>query len=491
MKNGKRIFIVTLSVAMAALSGMPSASATPELPVAKFPEANVASGDSFTVQLKPDGTVWTWGCNKYGQLGDGTIQDRTYTAMVNGLKDVVSVAAGMSHTVALKSDGTVWTWGYNKNGQLGDGSVNDKYVPVQVSGLTGVVSVAAGHNHTLAVKSDGTVWAWGYNKYGQLGDGTTKDRSTPAQVKNLSGVVSIAAYDDTLALISDGTVWAWGYNRFGQLGDGTTKDKPVPAQIPGLNNVKCIAAGNDTVIVKSDGTVWDWGCNKYGQLGDGSAKDKSVPTLVSGITGVVSNAAGNHTIAVQSDGTVLAWGNNDYGQLGNGAKTNQSLPINITDTAEPVNPGGSGKTNPNNSNKNTLAQVTALACGEKTDASVSLTWDPVSWASGYVVNCSGVSYSSQTNAFKITGLIPNTAYTIQVRAVNGAVQGPLSLALSVTTNPVKPDVQPPPASRCVEYKYDANGRLVEAVYSDGSKLTYTYDAAGNITGKKIEKLGGK
>lgn len=153
----------------------------------------IAAGYAHTAALKSDGTVWTWGNNRYGQLGDGTTIDRTTPIQVKGLTDVIAIAADSpsksvftGHTVALKSDGTVWTWGWNAGGQLGDGTTIGRTTPVQVKNLTDVVAIAAGQGHTVALKRDGTVWAWGYNGYGQLGDGTTTTRTTPVQVQNLN-----------------------------------------------------------------------------------------------------------------------------------------------------------------------------------------------------------------------------------------------------------------------------------------------------------------
>jgi len=146
------------------------------------------------------------------------------------------IAAGGHHTVSLKSDGTVWAWGYNGYGQLGDGTYTDSSPPVQVYGLSGVTAIAAGYYHTVSLKSDGTVWAWGSNDGGQLGDGTTTQRATPVQVIGMSGITTIAAgYWHTVSLKSDGTVWAWGSNGDGELGDGTTTDRYTPVQVRGLN----------------------------------------------------------------------------------------------------------------------------------------------------------------------------------------------------------------------------------------------------------------
>ncbi len=141
------------------------------------------------------------------------------------------IACGAYHTIALKSDGTVWSWGYNYYGQLGDGTTTNSYTPVQVSSLSGVTAIAGGYYHTIALKSDGTVWTWGNNDIGQLGDGTTNNRLTPVQVSGLSGVTAIAGgYSHTIALKSGGTVWAWGYNKDGQLGNVTIKNWSTPVQ---------------------------------------------------------------------------------------------------------------------------------------------------------------------------------------------------------------------------------------------------------------------
>ncbi|MGC9030112.1 MAG: RCC1 domain-containing protein [Desulfomonilaceae bacterium] len=159
-----------------------------------YPGSTILGGHALA--LKSDGTVWAWGYNGAGQLGDGTTTYRATPVQVSGLNDVIAIAAGggiadgltfPGHSLALKSDGTVWAWGYNGYGQLGDGTTTNRLTPVQVSGLTNVVAIAAGGLHSLAKKSDGTVWAWGYNGYGQLGDGTTTNRLTPVQVSGITG----------------------------------------------------------------------------------------------------------------------------------------------------------------------------------------------------------------------------------------------------------------------------------------------------------------
>ena len=191
---------------------------------------SISAGYAHTVALKQDGTVWAWGGNDYGQLGDGTQTDSLTPVQVRGLYNVTAIAAGGYHTVALKQDGTVWAWGDNTYGELGDGTQTDRLTPVQVSGLsTNVTAIAAGYLHTVAQKLDGTAWTWGSNYNGQLGDGKQTDRYTPVQVSGLSNVIAIAAGSaHATALKQDGTVWGWGWDFAGQLGDGTTTDSPTP-----------------------------------------------------------------------------------------------------------------------------------------------------------------------------------------------------------------------------------------------------------------------
>jgi len=207
---------------------------------------DVAAGNVHSLALRSDGTVWAWGSHAFGKLGIGVTFIPSYIPVqVSGLTGVIAVAAGKDNSLAVKSDGTVWAWGDNSVGQLGDTTTTNRSAPVQVSGLTGVIAVAGGGTHSLAVKSDGTVWAWGYNNYGQLGDTTTTNRNTPVQVSGLTGVIAVAGGEShSLAVKSDGTVWTWGYNYYGQLGDNTTTQRVNPVQVSGLTGVTAIAGRN-------------------------------------------------------------------------------------------------------------------------------------------------------------------------------------------------------------------------------------------------------
>jgi alpha-tubulin suppressor-like RCC1 family protein len=285
-----------------------------------------AVGTSHTIVLLKDGTVQALGENGEGQLGNGRFgRQGLEPVKVANLSGVIAVAVGGATSVALKQDGTVWTWGFNGSGQLGNGSTKNSSEPVCVEGLKGITAIATGSSHVMALDQNGVVWAWGNNRLGQLGSNDANNMTSPVRVKQLDGVVSIASGEyHSMALKKDGTVWAWGYNGYGQLGNGSTSAKGTgkPTQVTALNDVKAISAGiNHSVALKRDNSLWAWGNNYYGQAGNG-ATDHAIsrPARVNGITGEVIDitAKANHTLALMRDNTVWAWGDNGTGQWGNG-----------------------------------------------------------------------------------------------------------------------------------------------------------------------------
>ena len=303
----------------------------------------VTGGVNHTLSLKTDGTVWAWGANTEGQLGDGTTVDRAAPVQVERLSNVVSIGAGNSFSAALRNDGTVWVWGDNRNGTLVDGTTTDRYTPIAVAGLTDVTSIAVAVNNVLVLKADGTVWGWGWNFNGQLGDGTTTQPSVPVQAQGLTDVIAIATANaetfgmdaHSLALKSDGTVWSWGDNSNGQLGDGTTTQKLTPVQVTGLTDAIGIAAAGarfagHSLALTVDGSVWAWGDNNLGQLGDGTTTDRLTPVQVQGLADVIIvSASVARSMALRSDGTVWAWGQNNVGQLGDGTTIGRVTPVQV------------------------------------------------------------------------------------------------------------------------------------------------------------------
>ncbi|SNQ50495.1 RCC1 domain-containing protein, alpha-tubulin suppressor [Frankia canadensis] len=238
----------------------------------------LAGGSVNGYALRQNGTVWAWGYNTYGQLGNGTTTTSSRVPVqVGGLDRIIAIASGGQTGYALRGDGTVWAWGYNDEGQLGDGTTTDSSVPVQVAGLSGIRAIAGGQENGYALGWDGMVRAWGENDHGQLGNDTTTASSTPVVVPGLTQVTAIAASSEGntgYALRRDATLWAWGLGNTGQLGNGDDESSLVPVQVnggTGLVGVTAISAGSFSgYALRWDGTAWAWGSNYYGQLGNGT-----------------------------------------------------------------------------------------------------------------------------------------------------------------------------------------------------------------------------
>lgn len=207
----------------------------------------IAAGGYHTVALRSGGTVWVWGWNKNGQLGAEEAEMQVHKPLkVNEISDGAAVAAGLYHTLVAKTDGTVWAWGYNKYGQVGDGTAVDRPVPALVNGISDVSAVAAGMEFSLALKKDGAVWAWGRNEHGQVGSRTDFKFTEPIKVK-IENVIEISAGAyHAAALRTDGAVWVWGF----RLIRDVDKDA-VPSQMSGLTDIVSVSAGKRfTVAVK-------------------------------------------------------------------------------------------------------------------------------------------------------------------------------------------------------------------------------------------------
>ncbi|MFH1156709.1 MAG: hypothetical protein V1793_23140 [Pseudomonadota bacterium] len=292
--------------------------------------ASIGCGAYASFAVRQDGTLYAWGHNTYGELGDGSTTNHLEPTLVPGISACKAVSPGEAHTMALMADGTIKAWGYNNLGQLGNGTTTQSLSPVTVPGLTGVEKICAGMNSSFAVKSDGTLWAWGYNNEMQLGDGTNTNRLSPFQVPGITGVTAISHnYRHTLALKSDGTVWGWGDNSDGQLGDGTLVSSGSPKQVPGISGASAIAAGKNCSAALVGGRVWTWGDNSNGQLGNNSTIDSPVPIMVTAMdhVAILSNEY-NSVKVMKDDGSVWGWGYNVGGILGNNASSSvTSLPV--------------------------------------------------------------------------------------------------------------------------------------------------------------------
>jgi alpha-tubulin suppressor-like RCC1 family protein len=265
-------------------------------PVTTNPSGTVyyqaSAGFYHSAVIKTDGTLWMWGYNADGELGTNDVTNRSSMIQTvsagNAWKEV---ACGLYHTLALKLDGSLWTWGFNDQGQLGDNTVTKRSSPVQtVSNVLTWVDAGSGAFHSSSLKSDGSIWLWGDNTYGQLGDNTATKRSSPVQTVSAGTIWKQVAcgYYHTAAVKLDGTLWTWGRNNSGQLGDNSSTNKSSPVQTTSAgSNWKNVACGAyHTLGIKTDGSLWMWGQNDFGQIGDNSVTPKSSPvqTVAAGTT---------------------------------------------------------------------------------------------------------------------------------------------------------------------------------------------------------------
>ena len=298
--------------------------------------SSIATGVMHALAISVDGSLWAWGSNLQGEVGDGTTVSSASPLRI--MENVNFIAAGGSHSMAIKADGSLWAWGSNRSGQLGDGTTTNRHSPVRI--LENVVYVAAGSSHSFAICSDGSLWAWGGNYFGGLGDGTTINRHSPVRI--MENVVSVAAGEGhSFAIRSDGSLWTWGtkWNRqlslerfiagpnFLDIVRASSLTLYTPIHL--MDNVVSASAGRyHSMAIKNDGSLWVWGENPYGQLGFGTLDNASLPARI--MENVVSINAGIYSsFAICSDGSLWAWGQNIYGQLGDGTSTDRLSPIHI------------------------------------------------------------------------------------------------------------------------------------------------------------------
>ena len=313
----------------------------------------LAGGGYSAYAVGTDGSVWAWGDDIEGQLGDGTdFAISLVPVRVLHLTGVVAVVASANSAYALQGNGSVWAWGDDAIGELGTGKETyTSELPVRVRDVGHITLLAAGDLSAYALRQDGTVWAWGDNAFGQLGTGAgTLEPDVPAEVSGLSGVEGLAAGENTAyALRRDGTVWAWGDNTLGELAYRPgPKGNTAPVKVAQLTQVSAIAASTYTVFaLKADGTVASWGDGSFGQLGNGGCKPagsacplSSAPTRVSKLDHVIAISAGGYAAyALESDGSVWAWGYGGYGQLGDGTYWSSDVPQSVQFPISPRAPG--------------------------------------------------------------------------------------------------------------------------------------------------------
>ena len=305
----------------------------------------LGAGPRHSLAVLTNGTLWTWGLNNFGQLGNNVnnssatnFSSTPQLVGTNGAANTNAVWANVAaggrgadvstnqfggFSLGIQTNGTLWAWGANHVGQLGLGSTNAHFVPTRVGVDSNWFQVEGGATHTLALRRDGSLWAWGANNVGQLGIGSTNSFSLPIRVGTDSAWVEIRAGGFfSLARRADGTIWAWGANTNGQLGIGVSTNRSSPTMIGTDSDWAGISAGvSHSLAVKTNGTLWAWGLNNFGQLGSGSGTlfQTNRPMQIGPDTDWSLPEAGSfHSFGIKAGGGLFAWGANEFGQLGNG-----------------------------------------------------------------------------------------------------------------------------------------------------------------------------
>jgi alpha-tubulin suppressor-like RCC1 family protein len=316
--------------------------------------AQVGSSNAAYYALLTNGTLYAWGYNSRGELGDGNTLNSFTPVQVHFPGDVriASIptdADPFDTAYAIDTNGNVWGWGANAGGELCMNNAQTYLTPVQISSLSDVTAVAGAAQHAT-YDAGGTLYSCGVNAAGQLGDGSRKPSHVPVPVQGLGGAqvsAVVAGYNDVGVLLSNGQYYDWGWNSRGQLGDGTEggySEVPVHVTLPGFVT-QAVEGGNgpsdgQTLVMLSDGSLYAWGVNSNGQLGTGNVTTKLSPVQIfppSGVTYQVLAAGGATSYAVSTAGDVYGWGSNSAGQLGIGAKGGDSTtPVKILSNAAPL-----------------------------------------------------------------------------------------------------------------------------------------------------------
>ena len=318
-------------------STITSAVSPTSIPTNRLDKWDSVSSGACHVLARNSGVLWAWGSNGYGRLGDNTSSNKSSpVSVVGGFTDWSTFTAGSSHSTAIRTNGTLWAWGRNNSGQLGDLTITSMSSPVSVvGGFTDWYQVSAGSYTTTALRSNGTVWAWGQNNSGQIGDGTVVAKSSPVSVvggfTDWCQVSSSGSH--TIALRTNGTAWAWGCNGQGRLGDNTILNKSSPVSVVGGFTDWCQASAGaqHSAAIRTNGTLWVWGYSAQGRLGDNTTVDKSSPvSVVGGFTDWCQVSMNRFsTVALRTNGTAWAWGSNSGGRLGDGTTTSRSSPVSV------------------------------------------------------------------------------------------------------------------------------------------------------------------
>jgi alpha-tubulin suppressor-like RCC1 family protein len=312
--------------------GTKANNSTPNVDVALVSSAvDIEAGSHHACAKTNSGSVYCWGYNAFGQIGDQTNVDRSTPYLLPNLSNVLDIGLGSDHSCAVLNTGSAYCWGLNTNGQLGDGTIANRNQPVLVNGYTASSQIDGGADFTCGLLNNAAMMCWGGNNFGQLGSSTFNDSNVPVAVSSLSSVTDFSVGLSQVCAKAAGTTYCWGNNEWGQFGNGSINGAITPTAIPDLSLATNLTIGNTYACALFSGSAKCWGGNLRGQLGVGAADIRLTPVVVQGVTGVnitgAKIASGyGHTCSISGTG-VVCWGNNKFGQLGNNSTVSSLAPV--------------------------------------------------------------------------------------------------------------------------------------------------------------------
>ena len=453
------VFVVSSTVVVLPVA-MQTAQRANAAAMAGFTQVQLGMNSSCA--LRSGGTVWCWGRNNLGQLGNGNNTNSAIPVQVSGLTGITQIDSSAYTNCALKSDGTVWCWGYNLFGQLANGTTTNSSSPRQIPNLTGATFIAAGQYHVCAVKSDGTVACWGWNNFYQSGIAGASSQYAIVNVSNISTATKVFAMRyNTCALLANQTVNCWGTSADGQFGNGATTSMTATPQAVSITGVSTLweSSGHEICASKSDQTVWCWGKSPDNVT-------NLTPVQVTNLTGALSIAASyNHTCAVKSNGTAVCWGKNTSYNFGDGTNISSSTPVAVPNVT------GATKISVGTDHSCTLLQDTTIKC----------------W--GY----SGEGQAGDGTAVTVSPFARTTAVLVTSPPVP-ALSAPTSITANPTTATVKSiDVSWAAITGASSYKvkiYDVAGTSVLGTKSGviGTSTTLTTSTYASMTDNTSYKV---
>ncbi len=329
---------------------------------------SIAANGNHSCAIRSDSSLWCWGGNDAGQVGNGSNENVTTPTLINSATDWRIIDLGTDHSCGIKNDNTLWCWGDNSESQLGDGTTAPSNIPKQIGAASNWDKISLGKAFSCGINTNSELYCWGNNSVNQLGyDSTTPVISQPQQVGTDTDWANISSGENhSCAIKNDKTLWCWGRSNFGQAAQLAEADTKTPTQETSASSwLSVAAAGNHSCAVKEDSSLWCWGLNSQGQLGNNTNILKTVPTPVVGDSSWTELSLGvDHSCAIRDDGSLWCWGDNSEAQLGDGGSVaNNTIPKQV----------GSATT------WSSISLGNQFSCGIQTDATTS---DQTLWCWG-------------------------------------------------------------------------------------------------------------